>query len=174
MINLKEIKACFLDVDGVLTDGTYSSGSHVANVSKTFFTRDFYAIEQCLRREINIIIITQSKSGVIANQIARLSEESDIWKNNPYLTVLTGIFDKEMAITKLLISKNDPCWDGVSWNNIAYIGDAEGDLKAMKRTSFTGCPSDAIDIIKEESHYVSDFPGGKGAVYDFLMHILDK
>ena len=82
--------------------------------------------------------------------------------------IKTGIQDKEREITQFLISTPNH----YSWNNVAYIGDAENDLAAMKRSLYVGCPNDAIEEVKKESNYISDFSGGRGAVYDFLMYIL--
>jgi len=68
-------------------------------------------------------------------------------------------------------------WDlGKGWNfdQIAYIGDAENDLECMQKALYTGCPSDAVSIIKGESNYLCDAKGGYGAVYEFCMHILEK
>jgi 3-deoxy-D-manno-octulosonate 8-phosphate phosphatase (KDO 8-P phosphatase) len=85
--------------------------------------------------------------------------------NYESLKIFTGIDNKEKCITSELLDRQ------LGWDNVAYMGDAENDLPPMKKALFTGCPADAIEEVRENSNYISDFPGGRGAVYDFCMHI---
>lgn len=179
MIRFSDIKICCLDVDGTLTDGTYQisdqrrTGYSNSAITKSFYTRDFYAIEQMMRSGIYVFIITQSRDLVIERQIDRLAQNSKFWMDSVCgsvsLKILKGIKNKKEAIHAEVLTRNE--W---GWHNVAYIGDAENDIECMKKALFTGCPSDAIDSVKENSNYISDFPGGKGAVYDFCMHIYNE
>ncbi len=55
----KEIGLVCFDIDGTLTDGVYQISDKRA-VTKSFYTRDFYAIEQLLRAGLMVLIVTQS------------------------------------------------------------------------------------------------------------------
>lgn len=172
MITFSNIKIVCFDCDGVLTDGIYQISEETGMVTKSFYTRDFYAIEQLLRNDIAVFIVTQSHDKVIHTQVSRIARHSDFWSdcfNDGRLKVMTSIENKQEAIHAEILTKNE-----LGWFNVAYMGDAENDLPLMKKASFTGCPSDAIEEVKENANYISDFPGGRGAVHDFCMHILKQ
>jgi 3-deoxy-D-manno-octulosonate 8-phosphate phosphatase (KDO 8-P phosphatase) len=167
MIKFSNIKVLVLDVDGTLTDGIYQI-SEQGKVTKSFYTKDFYAIQKIMSVTRFVLIVTQSHDVVIKSQIQRIAGHSKIWEtmlNYESLKIFTGIDDKEKCITSELLDRQ------LGWENVAYMGDAENDLPPMKKSLFTGCPADAIEEVRENSNYISDFPGGRGAVYDFCMHI---
>lgn len=170
-----DIKIVVMDVDGTLTDGIYQISDHRGGdsfVAKSFYTKDFYAIEQLLKNDIDVWIVTQSHDHVIEKQISRICCHSKFWTDMvamDKLKVKTAVDNKKEAIHAEILTRND-----CGWHNVAYIGDAENDIECMKKALFTGCPFDAIEEVYEESIYISDFPGGRGAVYDFCMNILKK
>lgn len=170
MIDYKAIKLVVFDLDGVLTDGHYYVGDR-GEVSKSFYTRDFYAIAELVKYDIQVLILTQSHDKVIERQIERIREHSAWWKiicNDNKLLLKTGVVYKNEYLS--CIAKEY----SISYDDIAYMGDAENDLPCMKEVGITACPSDAVPIIKENSNYISDFAGGQGCVYDFVMHILKE
>ena len=176
-MNFSDIKVIAIDCDGVLTDGIYQiSEQEVAGriVTKSFYTRDFSALEQLMKADIFVFIVTQSHDKVMYRQLQRIASHSKFWMDQwctNKLRLFSGIENKEETIIEE-VRKLPMCfWD---WDNVAYIGDAENDISSMKKALYTGCPCDAIEAVKEEANYISDFPGGKGAVYDFCMHILEK
>lgn len=169
----KDIKVCCIDVDSTLTDGIYQISEQEVGkgiVVKSFYTKDFYAIEQLLRNDISVFIITQSHDVVISRQIQRIASHSKLWSDcwaDGQLKVMTAIENKKEAIHAEILTKNE--W---GWHNVAYMGDAENDIECIKKVVLSGCPSDAIEEVRDIATYISDSPGGKGAVYDFCMHIL--
>lgn len=62
----------------------------------------------------------------------------------------------------------------ITFEEVAYIGDDLNDFEAMKKCGVTGCPADAVDEIKNISHYVSKYNGGGGAVRDFIEWIIKR
>jgi 3-deoxy-D-manno-octulosonate 8-phosphate phosphatase (KDO 8-P phosphatase) len=165
----EEIKIVAMDVDGTLTDGIYQI-SELGIVSKSFYTKDFYAIEQLLRNGISVFIITQSHDNAISKQVDRIANHSKLWKDclrDGILKVVTAVENKKEYLQAEILTKN-----GYAWFKVAYIGDAENDIECLKKSKFSGCPSDAIDEVVEFADFHSEFPGGRGAVYDFCMHIL--
>ena len=197
MIKFKDIKIVVLDVDGVLTDGKYvistlkipdprvsseiepseQTYTDITSISKSFFTRDFYAIEQLLKNDINVIILSQSHDNVIFEQINRICLYSDNWKSwmkKEKISIINGVEDKVEAIDNYFIhNSNVDSTDG-HWKSIAYMGDAENDIECLKLALYTGCPSDAIEEVKTVINYPSYRKGGEGAVYEFIMYILEK
>jgi len=164
-----EIKICCFDLDGVLSDGIYQI-SEQGIVTKSFCTKDFYAIEQLMRNDIKVAIISQACDKVIINQVDRICSHSKFWEEcveKGYLIIRIAVKNKKKEVEKLFSLYN------VSWDNIAYIGDAENDFECIKLARFSGCPTDAVPYIREEVTYPSDYYGGKGAVHDICMYILE-
>jgi len=165
----KEIDTVYIDCDGVLTDGIYQISDH-GDATKSFYTRDFYAIEQVLKAGLEVIIITQSNDEVIWQQLKRIMSNSDFWRNSfaDKLFLLDAVGSKAnyIEISFATGEKN--------WSNVAYIGDAENDLECIEKAGFSGCPTDAVPQVREKAMYQSDYPGGRGAVYEFCMYLLDQ
>jgi 3-deoxy-D-manno-octulosonate 8-phosphate phosphatase (KDO 8-P phosphatase) len=162
------IKIAVFDVDGCFTDGKYTV-SDQGDLSKSFYTRDFYAIELLLKKGLEVFIISESIDEVIIKQINRLQKKSIFWKNcieAGELNIITGIDNKKRDVESLFEYEE-------GWDNVAYMGDAENDFECMKVAKITGCPKDAIEEIKNESNYQSLSNGGDGAVYDFCHYVLD-
>ena len=171
MINFSNIKVLIFDCDGTLTNGIYQISENTGTVTKSFYTRDFYAIEQVLRNGLQVMIVTQSHDRVMYQQLQRICNHSKFWLDmwcTKKLILMEGVDNKEQNIFDELLDRK------FGWDNVAYMGDAENDIPSIKKALFTGCPSDAIEEVKENSNYISDFPGGKGAVYDFCMYIYNK
>jgi 3-deoxy-D-manno-octulosonate 8-phosphate phosphatase KdsC-like HAD superfamily phosphatase len=80
---------------------------------------------------------------------------------------------KEEWLVRYLYSHKDVT-NSVSRCDIAFMGDSENDVEAMKLCGLTGCPADAVSIVKEESNFIAESPGGKGAVYEFAKYIIEK
>ena len=100
---------------------------------------------------------------------------STIWKDSfqkNKVILFQGVDDKLGYIQRNVVSSYGCFGESFTWDNVAYMGDAENDIECMEKAHYTGCPSDAIEEVKENSNYVSNYPGGKGCVYDFAMHIL--
>jgi 3-deoxy-D-manno-octulosonate 8-phosphate phosphatase (KDO 8-P phosphatase) len=52
------------------------------------------------------------------------------------------------------------------------MGDDVLDLAIVNRVGFSGAPADAVDEVRQSVHWVSQAPGGHGAVREFLELIL--
>ena len=166
-----DIEIFICDVDGVLTDGVYQI-SNKGEITKSFYTRDFYGIEQLLRNGMRVVIISQSHDNVIFTQVNRICDHSEFWstryvEDGP-LRIISGVNNKKVEIDSYLKKFN------MTWDNVAYIGDAENDVECMKVAGVTCCPSDAIDEVYKHSTWPSNFLGGKGAVYEFAMAIIEE
>lgn len=155
---MKEIRILVMDVDGTLTDGgIYIGGS--GEMMKKFNVRDGYGIHHILRiHDIIPAIITGRDSEILERRC------------------------KELEITELIQGSSDKAADlkriakkhMVSFENIAYIGDDISDLGAMKLVGIRGCPSDAVSEVKEFVDFVSSYPGGYGAVREFIDWIVKQ
>lgn len=149
------IKVLFLDVDGVLTDGSV----HVTEQGeqlRRFSVKDGYAIQLAIKRGLRISVISGAKSRGVRERLLALGVED----------IYLGVSDK-LPLMEDLIQRY-----GVEAEEAAFMGDDMPDLSCMKQIGLALCPQDAVDEIKTIAHYVSPKKGGEGCVRDVLEKIL--
>lgn len=151
------IKMLIMDVDGTLTDGKIYISSE-GEIMKAFNVKDGLGIVKLHKEGIVPVIITGRNSEIVTQRAKEL--------NISY--VIQGIHDKVKELKAISKEFN------FELDEIAYIGDDENDIECMKLCAFKGCPSDAVDSVKEVSNYVCKRSGGDGAVREFIEYLLDK
>lgn len=152
---MKDINTIFLDVDGTLTDGkVYLDNGK--NEFKAFDVKDGLMVVASIELGYNVIIMTGRKSEVVARRAAELGIKE----------YYQGVRNKKQALEKLMQEK------GITYNNLAYLGDDLNDLAVMKEARFSGCPADAVEEVKNISDLISKSKGGAGAVREILSHLL--
>ena len=156
----KNIRYLVMDVDGTLTDGKIYMGPS-GEVMKAFDIKDGYGIHNMLiPNNIIPVIITGRKSPILENRCNELGI-SDLFQ---------GVKDKITVLTNYLNSK------GSNLSEVAYIGDDLNDMECMdaiiEAQGLVGCPSDAVQQIKDKSHFISSKKGGDGAVRDFIERLV--
>lgn len=157
---MNRIKALIMDVDGTLTDGNIYMGND-GEVMKAFNTKDGYGITNiALKNEIVPIIVTGRKSKIVSKRGKELGIK----------IILQNVKNKEAEIAR--ISKEIP------YEQIAFIGDDINDLEAIKLINLngglTGCPNDAVKLVKENVAYLCSLDGGHGAVREFIDWIVNE
>jgi 3-deoxy-D-manno-octulosonate 8-phosphate phosphatase (KDO 8-P phosphatase) len=163
------IKLAIFDLDGTFTDGMYSV-SDSGSISKSFYTRDWWALQRLQEHGIDVVILTHCYDDCIDEKIKGMPEKS---KRRLMLVKLDWDTTKEEWLGRYLDpSKN--LTNLTAAENVAFMGDSENDVEAMKLCGLTGCPSDAVSIVKEESNFIAESPGGRGAVYEFANYIIEK
>ena len=153
---MRPFRTIAFDVDGTLTDGMY----HVSagrDVTKSFYTRDIWAIEELVKAKYNVVIISQASDLCVVHKFASMKERVG------GIDIIRGASDKVLSLEALT---------KIRWDQLFYVGDAENDLECMKLALFTACPFDAVPIIQEESNFISMLSGGHGAVYDIATRLL--
>ena len=151
------IKLVLLDVDGTLTDGGIYRGNNEEEL-KRFNVKDGYAIVNAQKLGIEFGIITGRKSELVEIRAKELKIK--------YL--YQGISEKTVILEEIM-KKN-----GLSKEEIAYMGDDLNDLLIMKQVGLSGTPKDAVDEVIQVADFVSKKNGGSGAVREFIEHILKK
>lgn len=158
----KNIKVFIMDVDGTLTDGKIYMGKD-GEMMKAFNIKDGCGIHDILiPMGILPVIITGRTSAILENRCQELGIK-DLYQ---------GAKDK-LRVMRSVIEKK-----GISYNNVAYIGDDINDLECMnevqKNGGVVGCPKDAVNEVKKIADYVSLCNGGEGAVREFIEWIIAK
>ncbi len=151
----KNITWILMDVDGTLTDGTllvFPDGEEL----KTYNVRDGLGILLAHLAGLKTGIITgkTSKALEIRSEKLKIAE------------LHQGILDKKSVLNDIL-ERN-----GLTAHEVAFIGDDLGDLEVIKSVGFSAAVADAHPVIKENSHFVCQNLGGKGAVREFIEFIL--
>lgn len=135
------------DNDGVLTDtGVYYSAK--GEEMKRFSIRDGMGIERMRKYAgVETVIITGEESGSVRKRAEKL-------KIKEYYL---GVKQKAELLPEIM-KKN-----GVTLEEIAFVGDDSNDVEIMKLVGFKATPSDGMNFIKEIADYICDNKGGNGA-----------
>ncbi|WP_376697103.1 KdsC family phosphatase [Wenzhouxiangella sp. EGI_FJ10305] len=149
------IRLAIFDVDGVMTDGriTYSDAGEEL---KTFHTRDGLGLKGLQHSGITVAIITARNSTIVARRAAELGIEH----------LVQGRDDKAAALDELMARLS------VTGEQCAYTGDDLVDWPAMQRCGFKCAPADASTWIRQRADFVTQNPGGHGAVREVCERIL--
>jgi len=153
---LARIRLLAMDVDGVLTDGTLGYSSD-GSETKRFHVHDGLGLTLLAMLGVQIAWI----SGRIHPAVERRAGELGVKH------LLQGVRDKQSALEHLTQSSN------VSVEEIAYIGDDWNDLGAFAACGFRIAVADARREVRDQADYVTDTPGGYGAVREICDAILD-
>lgn len=149
------IEMLVLDVDGVLTDGAIVYTDAGAEV-KAFHVRDGSGLKLWARLGKKAAIVTGRRSPIVE----RRAKELDI----AFLT--QGADDKRTALGALLTAA------AVTSDAVCAIGDDIVDLGVLRSAGLAVAVADACAEAKEDAHYVTQAPGGRGAVREVIELIL--
>jgi len=157
------IKLFLTDLDGSLTDGTYTVHSHREGIAKRFNTRDFHGMFNLYKADVTCAVVTLSRGLVITKQVDRL----------PFpMQVYSEVKNKDALIFQKFVAS------GIcEWEEIAFIGDDENDIPLLKKVGVAACPADAepsvIHIIEQRKDaYIMNRRGGDACVREFANMIL--
>lgn len=143
----KKIKLLILDIDGVLSDNRLYYGDNGIEY-KSFFTRDGHGMVMLQKSGIDIAIITGRKSPLIDKRIKDLKVKH----------IYQGVPDKLPHFLELVDKL------GLSFDEIAYVGDDILDLPILMRVGLSMAPMDADKEVISRVDYISKFNGGQGCV----------
>jgi 3-deoxy-D-manno-octulosonate 8-phosphate phosphatase (KDO 8-P phosphatase) len=152
----KKIKMIIMDVDGTLTDG------------KLFVLPDGEEIKSYnVRDGLGILLahLAGLKTGIITGKTSRPLEIRA--QKLKIMELHQGILDK-MSIFEKILDKH-----ALAPEEVAFIGDDLGDLEVLKIVGLAGAVADAHPYVKQHCHFISDLPGGGGAVREFIELILE-
>jgi 3-deoxy-D-manno-octulosonate 8-phosphate phosphatase (KDO 8-P phosphatase) len=149
------IKLLALDVDGVLTDGAlilHDDGTE----SKAFNCLDGHGLRMWRRAGLKVAFL----SGRPSPPTDRRAEQLGI----DYC--YTDCYDKLPKLEEILKTEN------LAAENIAFVGDDLPDLPVITTVGFGVAVANAPDEVKSHADYVTERPGGSGAVREVIEHIL--
>jgi 3-deoxy-D-manno-octulosonate 8-phosphate phosphatase (KDO 8-P phosphatase) len=153
------VRVLLMDVDGVLTDGSYwnvPDGKGGLAEIKAFDSQDGLAL-QWLRR-------LGYKAGLISGRVSIATEERA--RSAGFEFVYQGHLEKIPILDEILEKS------GLDPRQLAYVGDDYTDVVIMHRVGLAVATANAKPEVKAEAHYVTAAPGGKGAVRETVELLL--
>ncbi|ATX82124.1 3-deoxy-D-manno-octulosonate 8-phosphate phosphatase (KDO 8-P phosphatase) [Mariprofundus ferrinatatus] len=141
------IRMLILDVDGVMTDGSIIMDRN-GDELKAFNVRDGHGIKLIQRAGIQVAIITGRTSPVVEARAADLGIGYVIQK----------CLNKAEGLAQLVKES------GIPASQCAMMGDDVLDLPPMYECGLSLAPSDAHISVLGHVDWVSDCPGGRGAI----------
>ena len=181
----RRIKIILFDVDGVLTDGTIwlvpaphreqaplpsgtqfpgnDGGIGFGIQSATMMEAKGYSAHD--GAGISLARIGGLKCGVITKRISETvaTRARDLKLEFVYM----GQAFKMRAVREIMEK------EGVSLDEIAYVGDDVIDLPVLRQCGFAVAVANAREQVKAEAHYITPHAGGYGGARDAVDFILD-
>jgi 3-deoxy-D-manno-octulosonate 8-phosphate phosphatase (KDO 8-P phosphatase) len=154
---MKKIKAMALDIDGVLTDGTFIWGPN-GEEYKQFSFSDVMGISLASKAGI-IFALISGEDNVLIDRFAEKMKIVDVSK---------GCKDKAAAL--ISFSKKYE----LELNKICFMGDDVNDIGALKLAGLSAAPANAHKSVKNKVDIITKNSGGKGAVRELLDIIITK
>jgi 3-deoxy-D-manno-octulosonate 8-phosphate phosphatase (KDO 8-P phosphatase) len=152
---IKAVRWLVLDVDGVLTDGCVIVDDDGREI-KHFNVRDGHALKMMVRFGYNIMFLTGRRSRVLEHRAKDLGVTE----------VHQKVLNKLEYFTEFMMQK------GISFSEVAYVGDDIVDIPLMRKVAFSATVADAAEEVTPLVDYISPFAGGRGAVRDVCKIIL--
>jgi 3-deoxy-D-manno-octulosonate 8-phosphate phosphatase (KDO 8-P phosphatase) len=149
------IEVVAMDVDGVLTDGTFWWGPG-GGEWKRFSFADVMGISRGTRAGLSFALISGEDSPLIERYAAKLK----------IAEVHKGCKDKAAALRRMSERL------GVALDRVCFVGDDVNDLPAMELAGLSACPADAQPQVRSSVKMILGQPGGAGAVRELVEFIL--
>ena len=150
-----KIKLLFLDVDGVMTDGSITMNDRGEEM-KSFDVKDGQGLKLLLRGGIEVILVTGRVSGVVEHRAADLGIKE----------VHQGISNKMILCRRVLDEK------GLAPEEACCIGDDLPDIGMFREVGLRVAVADAAKEVCDAADLVTKGKGGHGAVREVCEWIL--
>jgi 3-deoxy-D-manno-octulosonate 8-phosphate phosphatase (KDO 8-P phosphatase) len=153
------VRLLLMDVDGVLTDGTYwqvPDGQGGLAEIKAFDSQDGIALQWLRRFGI--------QAGVISGRVSVATEERA--RSAGFGYVFQGHTEKIPILEQILEDS------GLAAEQVGYVGDDFTDVVVMHRVGFAVAVANAKDEVKRSAHFTTTNPGGHGALRDVVELLL--
>jgi 3-deoxy-D-manno-octulosonate 8-phosphate phosphatase (KDO 8-P phosphatase) len=156
-VQLPKIRGLALDVDGVLTDGTFWWGPGGEEFKRFSFV-DIMGVSRACKAGL-IVALVSGEDSPLVDRYAQKFEIKDCFKDCK---------DKAAALREF--SKRR----GLPLEEICFMGDDVNDLGAMAIAGFSAAPASAHPAAREQANLVTERNGGLGAVRELVDLILSR
>ena len=155
------IRLVVLDVDGVLTDaGVYIGGGAEAPPIelKRFDIVDGLGIKLLVRAGIEVVIVSGRVSVATTARARELGIEE---------------CHQDPGAAKLPIVRRLVEARGLSWHEVAMMGDDLPDIPVFRAVGLPVAVANAVDEVRREARWTTHRRGGHGAVREFARALLE-
>jgi 3-deoxy-D-manno-octulosonate 8-phosphate phosphatase (KDO 8-P phosphatase) len=153
------VRLLLMDVDGVLTDGTYwqvPDGHGGLAEIKAFDSQDGIALQWLRRFGI--------QAGLISGRVSTATEERA--RSAGFAYVFQGHTEKIPILEQILEQS------GFAAAQLGYVGDDFTDVVVMHRVGFAVAVANAKEEVKRSAHWTTTNSGGHGALRDVVELLL--
>lgn len=150
-----KVKLLLLDVDGVLTEGGLHYGD-LGEQTKTFNTLDGHGLKLLQSAGVSVAIISGRDSAALRKRLADLGIDH----------VFAGVHDKKAAADQLIQAS------GLTWSEVAAMGDDWPDLPMLLPAAFSCAPPQAHAEVLCRVDWVTGCAAGHGAVRELCDVLL--
>ncbi|WP_073124525.1 KdsC family phosphatase [Reichenbachiella agariperforans] len=152
MIDTSKIKMLVLDVDGTLTDGSINVMDDGSQFKK-FNAKDGLGIKMLIRQGIEVAIISHSSTAAAIEARAQMLGIQYVY---------AGQEEKDIILSQWLTQL------GLTYDQVAFIGDDLNDIPAMEKVGISACPADSSDEVLSFVDVILKSNGGDGCVREFI------
>jgi len=152
----KEIKLFITDIDGVWTDNSLYYDK-MGTESKRFNLGDSVGIMFLYLQNIPVAVISEENNDIIRDRLEKLKVQD----------LFLGVTNK-LSIAENLIKKL-----GISWGEVAFIGDDINDIQLLEKAGYSAAPAQAPHYVKKHARLTLMKNGGEGAFREFVEKYLD-
>jgi len=153
----RRVRGIALDVDGVLTDGSFWWGAN-GEEFKRFHFLDVMGIARARRGGLLFALISGEESPLVGRFATKLGIED----------VYTGCRDKAAAVRTFAARH------GFELSDVCFMGDDVNDLPAMAIVGISAAPSNAHFTVLERVTIATASAGGSGAVRELIDQLVAK
>lgn len=151
------VKLMFCNVSGCLTEGRIFlsvSGEEMVSVN----IRDTAGLRMLQQEGVEVILLTSSLDPVTQALAQKVSERTGC--------EVLSVGEELLEDLEPMVKKK-----GLSWKDVAFMGNDEVDVKCLNLAGLSAVPTDAPTVAINGAKYICRRPGGKGAVREFAEHI---
>ncbi|MFT3934802.1 MAG: HAD hydrolase family protein [Chitinophagaceae bacterium] len=156
LTQFKQVKCFAFDVDGVLTDGSLILMDD-GQMLRSMNTKDGYALQLAVKKGYHIVIISGGNGAEGAK--LRLQKLG-------ITAIYFGVHNKKELLNTYIKD------NGISIEEVLFMGDDIPDYEALKAAGLGCCPADAVAEIKSISKYIASLPGGRGCAREVIEKVL--
>ncbi len=149
------IRLLICDVDGVFSDGTLYL-SDQGDEYKLFHVQDGLGVKLLLKSGVKVAVISSRSSPLVEKRMRSLGIEH----------IYQGRSEKLPAYLDLLHQFD------LTHNQVAYVGDDLPDLPLLKRAGLSISVANAVNLVKQHTHWQTTASGGRGAVREICELIM--
>ena len=149
------IKAIALDVDGVLTDGTFWWGPE-GQEWKRFSFADVMGLSLARKAGITLALVSGEDSPLV-DRLATKMSMPDVFKNCK---------DKAQALRSFAERHK------LNLAEVCFMGDDVNDISALEIAGMAAAPANARPVVMQKCQFVTKASGGNGAVRELIDYLL--